>query len=43
MYNHMHNYSLNVQFFLEKLFSFKKNAFLCSAKLTINLSIFIKI
>jgi acyl carrier protein len=38
----MHNFSFNVQFFTEKLFSFKKNAFLCSAKLTIKLSLFIK-
>jgi hypothetical protein len=30
----MHIYPYIVQFFTEKLFSFKKNAFLCSAKLT---------
>jgi hypothetical protein len=37
----MHSYPWIVQFFAKKLFSFKKNAFLCSAKLATNLNIFI--
>jgi hypothetical protein len=37
----MHNNINNVQLIAKILFSFKKNAFLCSAKLKTNLYIFI--